>query len=73
MIALLAFVAAAIDLIGMVMIGNRIRRAFLLLCVGDVIWAIVAVNTQPRLWGLFAMVAVFFVVNIRNFRKWSKA
>ena len=64
------FVAAAFELSGVWLIGNKNRWAFGCFWVSEAFWVVVALRN--RLWGLLAVVLVMAVLNIRNYRKWGK-
>ena len=62
------WLAAIFELSGNWTVGNKRALGFVLLMCCNVLW--VAVALQSQLYGLLAVVAVSFVINIRNYRKW---
>ena len=61
--------AAALELVGAILIGNKDRRGFLVFLGGNALWF--AVGWRAGLWGLVGIGCAFAVVNIRNFRVWG--
>lgn len=61
--------AAAIELLGAWMVGNKDRRGFIALLVGSALWFVV--GFQSGLWGLVCIGVAFAAVNIRNYRRWA--
>jgi len=64
------FAAAIFELAGVWIAGSKSRWCFPLFWICEVLWLVVAIRS--RLWGLGAMVIVFAIVNVRNYRKWGK-
>jgi nicotinamide riboside transporter PnuC len=67
-IILLSFVAAAFELFGMYLVGNKNKFGFKLNIVCCVLWMVVA--AVSGVYGLMVTAIVMFMLNIRNFRKW---
>ena len=66
----LDWIAAAIALLGVYIIGTKNKYGFLICIISGVIWCIVASLT--RVHGLFLEVVPMFVLNIWNFNKWRR-
>ena len=72
MISWAAWIAAALELSGIWAIGNRNRNGFVLLLTANFLWICVALGTEPRVYGLLAVVMVAGVLNVRNWIKWRR-
>lgn len=64
------FIAAFFELLGIWLVGNKRRIAFISLILCNITWAIVAI--QHHLYGLLITVIIAFTLNIVNFHKWKK-
>jgi hypothetical protein len=53
------------------MVGNKNKWGFVVFMLGNFFWAYT--GWQKALGGLILVSAVFFCINIRNFRKWKRA
>jgi len=67
---MLDWFAASLELGGVWVAGYKSRWCFPLFWACEVVWAVVAI--RRGMWGLLAMVCVFAVVNVRNYKKWGK-
>ena len=68
--AMIDWAAAVFELGGVWLAGDKSRWCFPFFWACELLWLIVAIRS--RLWGLAAMVAVFAILNVRNYIKWSK-
>ena len=62
--------AGAIDLVGCYTVGNKKKVGFVLNFIGNLGWVYVAFST--KIYGLLLVVVPALVLNVRNYRKWSK-
>ena len=62
-------IAAALELVGAILIGNKDRRGFLIFIMGNVLWF--TVGWRSGLWGLVGIGVAFAGINVRNYRKWG--
>ena len=69
---ILDWIAAALELSGVWKVGNKKKIGFILACLCNLTWMIVALITTPKLFGLLALVIILFFLNIRNYIKWRK-
>lgn len=65
----LDWIAAAFEIFGLWLIGNKKRQGFLSCLICSVLWAIVAYQT--KLYGLLIIAVLCFGTHIRNYRKWT--
>jgi len=65
------YLAGLLELVGLVIIGNKSRLGFLVNMLGNLLWTFVAIRTH--LYGLLLVVIPAFFINLRNFIKWRKA
>ncbi len=71
MIFIWGWLASAAELLGLWMIGNKIKFGFLISIIGNLIWVAVAVLGLPAT-GLLLVVIPAMFINIRNFIRWRK-
>ena len=64
------FVAAAVLLLGLYLMGNYRRSGPLLAGASELIW--IAVFVPYEMWGGIFLSSVLFVMQARNFLKWSR-
>jgi len=62
--------AALFELCGIWLVGNKRRMGFVLNGVACLLWITTALLTEVT--GLLIVAVPALVINIRNFRKWSK-
>jgi hypothetical protein len=67
---MLDWIAAIFELGGAWLVGDKRKIGFVAFMLGNIFWAVLAV--KEALWGLLFVACVFFCINIRNYRKWSK-
>ena len=66
----LDIIACGLELLGAWLVGNKNKCGFLFLLAGCFFWLAVGMNSE--LPGLAITGVVFALINIRNYRKWSK-
>jgi len=64
------WVAAAFELCGNWLVGNKKPAAFVFYMVCNVLWALTAIH--KGIYGLLMITVVSFVINVRNLRKWKR-
>jgi len=64
------WLAAAFELIGAWMVGNKNKNGFILIFFGCLTWVFVAL-TRPGVSGLLLVVLPALWINIRNYIKWK--
>ena len=64
------FLAGLLELIGIVVVGNKNKWGFVIFIIGAIIWVYVAF-TAP-MYGLLIPVIPAIGLNIRNFIKWYR-
>ena len=62
--------AGAFDLVGCYTVGNKRKVGFVLNFLGNLGWVYVAFST--KIYGLLLVVLPALILNVRNYRKWSK-
>lgn len=65
------WIAAAFELIGAWLVGNKDKKGFILIFLGCAVWVFVAL-TRPGVLGLLLVVIPALWINIRNYFKWYK-
>ena len=68
---MLDWVAAVLELTGSWQVGNKKILGFYLYLMCSVAWTIVALTSEPKLYGLIVCVIFGTIVNLRNIRKWK--
>ena len=64
------YLAGLLELIGIVMIGNKNKWGFIVFVAGAVAWVYIALTTP--MYGLLIPVIPAIGLNIRNFVKWYR-
>lgn len=64
------WIAAALELTGNWLVGNKKRICFALSLAANGIW--IYIGASAGLWGLVAVCAVSAALNVRNWVKWGK-
>ena len=64
------WLAGGFDLVGCYIVGDKKKIGFVLNVVGNLGWVYVALST--KIYGLLLVVLPALVLNVRNYRKWSK-
>ncbi len=64
------WLASAVELSGMWMIGNKKRFGFLVSIIGNAVWIAVVLLGLPAT-GLLLVVVPALIINIRNFLRWK--
>ena len=67
---MISLVAGGFELIALYVLGNKRRYGFLLGMLVDLLWMYVAVTC--KVYGLLLVAIPALILNIRNYRKWSK-
>lgn len=67
----MSWLAAAFELIGSWLVGNKMKAGFILLFFGCSVWIYVALRV-PEARGLLLVVVPALLINIRNYRRWWK-
>ena len=62
-------IACIFEIAGAIMVGNRNKYGFVVFMVGNCFWLLTGMRNS--LVGLVTVSVVFFVINIRNYRKWG--
>ncbi len=65
------WVAAAFELMGAWLVGNKNKYGFVLIFLGCIVWVMVAL-TRPGVLGLLLVVFPALWINIRNYIKWAE-
>ena len=63
-------IACILEIIGAWMVGNRNRYGFVVFMLGNICWLLSGYDS--KLIGLIVVSIVFFGINVRNFKKWSR-
>jgi len=63
-------IACAFEIAGAIMVGNRNKWGFVVFMLGNFFWA--GTGLKHGIYGLIVVSVIFFLINIRNFRKWAK-
>ncbi len=71
MIFIWGWLASAAELLGLWMVGNKIKFGFLISIIGNIIWVVVALLGLPAT-GLLLVVVPAIFINVRNFIRWKK-
>jgi len=66
----LDWIAAAVALIGVFLVGQKNKYGFLVCMLSGFCWCLVAVSTG--VYGLFLEVLPLFFLNLYNFNRWRK-
>ena len=64
------WVAAVLELVGMLLVGQKNRKAFIVLIMANMAWFCFAIEKESK--ALFILMVAFVVVNIRNWYKWRR-
>ncbi len=64
------WIAGALELLGVCLVGSRDRRGFLCCLVCNALW--IAVGFFGHVYGLIPVSLAMAVVNTRNFLKWGR-
>ena len=62
--------AAIFEIAGAWLVGNKNKWGFVLFMVGNLLWF--GTGLKYQLVGLLIVSVVFGLINIRNYRKWTK-
>lgn len=62
--------AAILEIFAAILMGNKNRLGFPIFMLGNLCWCYVGIT--EGLSGLVFVSTAFFVINIRNYNKWSK-
>jgi len=67
---MLDWIAAAFEVSGLWIIGNKKKFGFILLILCSISWIILGIQVQK--YGLSVAAFVCFVIHVRNYLKWYK-
>lgn len=70
MIFIWGWLASAVELLGMWLVGSKMKSGFLLNVMGSLIWIGVVLLELPTT-GLLLVVIPALIINIRNFLRWK--
>jgi hypothetical protein len=71
MIEILGIFAAIFELIGLYLIGNKIKYGFLINILANISWITYSFISKSAI-GLIIVCSVAVILNIKGFRKWMK-
>ena len=64
------WIACVFEILGSLLIGNKKKSGFLFLIMGSIFWFLTAFSSGLN--GLKMVSIIFFLINIRNYIKWTK-
>lgn len=67
----LDWIAGIFELLGIYIVGNKNKIGFLFAIACNILWVIYVLINKTT-YGLLPVVLSAFIINIRNYRKWSK-
>ena len=71
MVWLVSWIASALELCGMWLVGNKNKWGFVIFMVGAVMWTAIGIFSWP-VTGILLVVVPAFFINLRNFLRWKK-
>ena len=65
----MAWIGNILLIIGYLLVGNKVREAFIFTFVGEILWSYYALKKKE--WALLAICLIFAVIAVRNWFLWG--